>query len=132
MSEWIGLNGTTKGSADRLIQAGVDSPIGRPFWELYCSGGSKDGCNSAQIDGKNLASPGANIGVSVSFNPKTLMSYYAVSINGKEVVNVQYRMKSGSHSGDVADFLTERPEGSPIPQFGTIQFSSLANVYRME
>jgi hypothetical protein len=124
MSDWIGLNGTTKGGADRLIQAGVDSPLGRPFWELYCSGGSKDGCNAAQIDSRNLAGPGANVSVSVSFNPATLMSYYAVSINGKEVVNVQYRMKSGSHSGDVVDFLTERPEGSPIPQFGTIQFSS--------
>lgn len=109
MSDWIGLNGTTKGGADRLIQAGMDSPLGRPSWELYCSGGSSSGCNSAQVDRKSAASPGADVSVSVSFNPKTLMSYYAVSINGAEVVNVQYQMRAGSHSGDVADFLTERP-----------------------
>jgi hypothetical protein len=128
MSDWIGLNGTANGSAsaraaNRLIQAGMDSPLGRPFWELYCSGGSSSGCNSAQVDSTSLANPGADVSVSVSFNPATLMSYYAVSINGAEVVNVQYQMRGGSHSGDVADFLTERPLGSPIPLFGTIQFS---------
>ena len=123
MSDWIGLNGTTNGSGDRLIQAGMDSPLGRPFWELYCSGGSSSGCNSAQVDSRSAASPGADVTVSVSFNPATLMSYYAVSINGAEVVNVEYQMRKGSHSGDVADFLTERPSGSPIPLFGTIQFS---------
>jgi len=134
-SDWVGLNGTAlvngSNSADRLIQAGVDSPLGRPFWELYCSGGSKDGCNSAQIDSNNIASPGANVSVSVSFNPATRLSYYAVSINGTQVVNVQYLMQRGSHSGDVADFMTERgPGGSPIPYFATIQFSGW-NAYRV-
>jgi hypothetical protein len=122
-SDWIGLNGTTQGKKDRLIQAGTDSPLGRPFWELYCSGGASSGCNPAQIDSKSAANPGADVTVSVSYNPATLMSYYAVSINGAEVVNVQYKMQVHSHSGDVADFLTERPSGSPIPLFGTIQFS---------
>lgn len=122
MSDWIGLNGT--GSGGRLIQAGADSPLGRLFWELYCSGGSSSGCNAAQTESTYTASPGDDVSVSVSYNPATLLSYYAVAINGVERVNVQYQMKSGSNSGHVADFLTERPAGSPIPLFGSVQFSS--------
>jgi Peptidase A4 family len=128
-SDWVGLNGTADGTADRLVQAGADT-LGRPFWELYCSGGSSDGCNSAQIDGKNLAAPGDTVSVSVSFNPVTRLSYYAVSINGAQVVNVEYLMIKGSHSGDVAEWLAERPNGSPVPLFGTVQFSGW-NAYRV-
>jgi len=122
LSNWIGLNGT--GSGGRLIQAGAESPLGTLFWELYCAGGSSSGCTTAQIESTYTASAGDEISISVSYNPDTLMSYYAVSINGVERLNVEYQMQSGSNSGNVADFITERPAGSVIPSFTSIQFTS--------
>jgi len=123
VSNWIGLNGTTQGGNDRLIQAGMDTN-GHPFWELFCSGGAADGCNAA-VNGPVSASAGADISVSVSFNPATRMSYYAVAVNGNQVVNIQYQMIAGSHSGDEAEFMTERPAGAttPIPLVGNVSFS---------
>lgn len=123
ISNWIGLNGTTEGGNDRLIQAGMDNS-GEPFWELYCSGGSSDGCNAA-MSGDIDAAPGDDISVSVSFNPATLMSYYAVAVNGAQVVNIEYQMIADSHSGDVADFLTERPAPNlpGVPLYQNVVFS---------
>jgi hypothetical protein len=126
ISSWVGLNGT--GSGGRLIQAGAGNGYGNYggalFWELYCSAGSRSGCNSAQISSRYYASPGNTVSVSVSYNPKTLMSYYAVAINGVERINVEYKMRSGSNSGHVADFITERTLGDVIPTFTSIPFSA--------
>jgi hypothetical protein len=126
MSNWVGIRGT--GNGGRLIQAGTentpDTPtVGSLFWENYCFAYPHDGCNGPQLTGPN-ASPGDDISVSVSWNPLTNISYYAVAVNGTEELNVQYGDWPGSYSGDVADFITERNAGFSLPDFGVEQFSN--------
>jgi hypothetical protein len=123
MSTWIGLN-SSAGSAGRLIQAGAGNEAGSggaPFWELYCSGGSADGCNSPVIDYSHPAGAGADVSVNVAYNGLT--AYFQVAINGTLVINTHYPMKSGSKSGGVADFWTERTGGDYIPATSAIFFS---------
>jgi hypothetical protein len=126
MSTWIGLN-SSAGSAGRLIQAGAGDEAGSggaPFWELYCSGGSADGCNAAIIDYSRSAGAGANVSVNVAYNGLT--AYFQVAINGTLAINTSYRMKSGSKSGGVADYWTERTGGDYIPTTSNISFSGSA------
>jgi hypothetical protein len=123
MSTWIGLN-SSAGSAGRLIQAGAGNEAGgggAPFWELYCSGGSADGCNAPVIDYSHPAGAGADVSVNVAYNGLT--AYFQVAINGTLVINTPYPMKSGSESGGVADFWTERTGGDYIPTTSNIFFS---------
>jgi hypothetical protein len=129
VANWVGINGT--GNGGRLIQAGtyneISSPtVGSLFWENYCSSAPKDGCNFVQPVG-TTASPGDDISVSVSWNPKTNVSYYAVTVGSNGVstneLNVQYADWPGSHSGNVADFITERDPANYVPEFTHIQFS---------
>ena len=125
MFNWIGLNGS--GSNGRLLQAGTEnspgSTVGEPFWEEYCGAVPNDGCNYVQPVGTADAGAGADVSVSVSFNPATDLSYYALAINGTQYINVQYPMESGSNSGVVADFITERPSGRNLPVFTAVDFS---------
>jgi hypothetical protein len=123
MSTWIGLN-SSAGSRGRLIQAGAGDEAGTggaPFWELYCSGGSADGCNAPVIDYSHPAGAGATVSVNVAYNGLT--AYFQVAINGRLAINTSYRMKSGSVSGGVADFWTERTGGDYIPRTSNIVFS---------
>jgi len=123
MSTWIGLN-SAAGSAGRLIQAGAGNEAGSggaPFWELYCSGGSADGCNAPVIDYSRPAAAGANVSVNVAYNGLT--AYFQVAINGTLAINTSYKMKSGSKSGGVADYWTERTGGDYIPTTSNISFS---------
>ena len=123
MSTWIGLN-SSAGSRGRLIQAGAGDEGGSggaPFWELYCSGGSADGCNAPVIDYSHPAGAGAEVSVNVAYNGLT--AYFQVAINGRLAINTSYRMKSGSVSGGVADFWTERTGGDYIPHTSNIVFS---------
>jgi hypothetical protein len=123
MSTWIGLN-SAAGSAGRLIQAGAGDEAGSggaPFWELYCSGGSASGCNAPVIDYSHPAGAGADVSVNVAYNGLT--AYFQVAINGTLVINTHYPMKSGSKSGGVADYWTERTGGDYIPTTSKIIFS---------
>lgn len=124
MSTWIGLNSASNG---RLVQAGaadgIGSPAGSPFWELFCSPNPGD-CNAAQIFSQYASYPGDVISVNVSYDNNN-MSYYQVAINGVLRINTSKQMRSDSHTGAVADFLTERSGTDAIPRFTTIQFSSL-------
>jgi hypothetical protein len=52
-----------------------------------------------------------------------LTAYFQVAINGTLVINTPYAMKSGSKSGGVADFWTERTGGDYIPTTSNIFFS---------
>jgi hypothetical protein len=127
MSTWIGLN-SNAGSAARLIQAGAGNEIGggggSPFWEQYCSGGSASGCNSAVIDESASARPGDTVSINVVYNGLT--AWYQVAINGTLVINATDSMQSGSETGGVADFMTERTAGDLIPTSTNITFSALA------
>ena len=123
MSTWIGLN-SAAGSRGRLIQAGAGDEAGTggaPFWELYCSGGSADGCNAPVIDYSHPAGAGATVSVNVAYNGLT--AYFQVAINGRLAINTSYKMKSGSVSGGVADYWTERTGGDYIPRSSNIVFS---------
>lgn len=123
MSTWIGLNSPN----GRLVQAGaadgIGSPAGSPFWELYCSPNPGD-CNAAQVFSQYASYPGDVISINVSYDNSN-MSYYQVAINGVLRINTHKQMRSDSHTGAVADFLTERSGTAAIPKFTTIQFSSL-------
>lgn len=124
MSSWIGLN-SYAGSAGRLIQAGAGNEGGTggsPFWEQYCSGGSASGCNAPVIDYSDSASPGDTVSVNVAYNGLT--AYFQVAINGRLVINATDPMRSGSETGGVADFLTERTAGDYIPTNNGITFSA--------
>ncbi len=128
MSTWIGLLGA--GSGSRLIQAGAGNEVGSgggsPFWELFCGGGSADGCNTAVIDYSDVAIPGEDVSVNVGFNPSALLSSYQVAIGGALVINVpdQPLQSSNGVSDSMALFITERTGGDNIPAFTTIPFSS--------
>jgi hypothetical protein len=124
ISSWIGLNGTTQESNDRLLQAGADTQTGAPFWEEECNTGGSD-CNGAVQDHSNLVSPGDTVSVAVWSNPTTYVSYYQLAINGTLVINATHPMLVNvAHTGDVADFMTERPGTNLIPGFTTIVFSA--------
>ena len=126
MSTWIGLN-SYAGSAGRLIQAGAGNEIGAgggsPFWEQYCSGGSASGCNAAVGDESAFARPGDTVSMNVVYNGLT--AYFQVAINGTLDINATDPMRSGSKTGGVADFMTERTAGDLIPTSSNIQFSAL-------
>lgn len=126
MSSWIGLN-SNAGSAGRLVQAGSGNEGGAgggsPFWELYCSGGSADGCNAPVIDESIFARPGDTVSVNVAYNGLT--SYYQVAINGTLYINAMKSMISGSKTGGVVDFWTERTGGDNIPTTSNITWTSL-------
>jgi hypothetical protein len=126
MSTWIGLN-SNAGSAGRLIQAGAGNEIGggggSPFWEQYCSGGKADGCNSAVLDENAIARPGDTVSMNVAYNGLT--AYFQVAINGTLDINAKDGMKSGSKTGGVVDFWTERTGGDMIPTSTNITFSAL-------
>jgi hypothetical protein len=125
MSTWIGLN-SNAGRAGRLIQAGAGDEIGfggSPFWEQYCSGGSASGCNAPVIDASVTARPGDTVSMNVAYNGLT--AYFKVSINGTMYINAKDPMRSGSKTGGVADFFTERTAGDMIPTSTNIKFSAL-------
>jgi len=123
ISDWIGLNGTTQGSNDRLIQAGADTLNGTPFWEDFCFPAESD-CNGAVQNHSVSVAPGNVVSVAVWYVPATNVSYYQVAVNGTLVINTQHAMLSSAHTGDVADFITERPGTNLIPTFGTIVWNS--------
>jgi len=125
MSTWIGLN-SSAGSAGRLIQAGAGNGVsdgGSPFWEQYCSGGSADGCNAPVIDFGDSARPGDTVSMNVAYNG--LKAYFQVAIKGVLDINATDPMKSGSKTGGVADFWTERTGGDNIPTSKPIVWSAL-------
>jgi hypothetical protein len=125
MSSWIGLN-SNAGSAGRLVQAGAGNELyagGSPFWELYCSGGSADGCNGPVIDVNHFAIQGDTVSVNVAYNG--LSAFFQVAINGALDINATDTMRSGSVTGGVADFLTERTAGDSIPPSSNITWSAL-------
>jgi hypothetical protein len=121
-SNWIGLNGTTQGTNDRLIQAGVDTK-GTPFWEDYCSPAESD-CNGPVGNHSVNVPPGAVVSVAVWYVPATNISNYQVAVNGTLVINTPWAMIDTAHTGDIADFLSERPGTNPIPVFGTVVWNS--------
>lgn len=124
MSTWIGLN-SNAGSAGRLVQAGSGNELyggGSPFWELYCSGGSADGCNGPVLDQNTFAAPGDTVSINVAYNGLT--AYFQVAINGALDINAKDAMKSGSETGGVADFWTERTAGDNIPPSSKIVWSA--------
>jgi hypothetical protein len=124
MSTWIGLN-SSAGSAGRLIQAGAGNEAGyggSPFWEQYCSGGGAAGCNAPVIDYSDSARPGDTVSINVAYNGLT--AYFQVAINGTLDINATDPMRSGSKTGNVVDFFTERTGGDNIPTSKNIPFSA--------
>jgi hypothetical protein len=126
MSSWIGIN-SNAGSAGRMLQAGAGNEIGAgggsPFWQQECSGGSAAGCNAAVIDESIFARPGDTVSVNVAWNGLT--AYFQVAINGTLYINATDPMKSGSQTGGVVDFWTERTGGDIIPTSSAITWSAL-------
>jgi hypothetical protein len=69
------------------------------------------------------ARAGDTVSMNVAYNGLT--AYFQVAINGTLYINARNPMQSGSQTGGVADFLTERTAGDNIPASTNIQFSSL-------
>lgn len=131
MSTWIGLN-SYAGSAGRLIQAGAGNEVdygSNPFWEEYCSGGSKDGCNGPAIDRSDFVRPGDTVSINVAYNKSAHTSFYQVAVTHETVTTLDINVPShpvidGGTSGGVVDFFTERTGGDQIPNSKNILFSA--------
>jgi hypothetical protein len=74
-------------------------------------------------DESAFARPGDTVSINVVYNGLT--AYFQVAINGTLVINARDPMRSGSKTGGVADFMTERTAGDLIPTSSNIQFSAL-------
>lgn len=121
VSAWAGL--TSDGSSTSvLVQAGVgrDAGTAYTFWELFCGWSSQ--CNGAQRVVNQSFGAGDNVGISVSFNPATHLSYYRVTTNGFVQFNLQYPTPSNATTGKDVLWVVEKGGNGTLGDFQTLNW----------